>query len=323
MVAGIRVKLKASRRSRFMPLKIVRQDITKMQVDAIVNTTNRKMIGYSGVDLAVHTLAGAGFDEECRRNAPLQVGHAAITNGYALPCKYVIHTVSPIWRGGMLGETALLRACYRESLQLAVRCGCLSVAFPLIGSGANKYPKDCVLQFAVQTITEFLLEHELTVFLCVFDKESYAFSKKIFDDITDFIGSEKEEAPAEKMPMQLGEYLKQVERSFQQLLFAHIDACGMSDVECYKKANVAKQTFSKIKSDPKYHPTKQTAVAFAMALELDLEKTQELLASVGYTLSKSNTFDMIIRYFIDRKQYNVFDANEVLFEFDQKLLGTY
>ena len=341
-----------------MPLQIIRQDITKMRVDAIVNTTNEEMVGYSGVDLAIHTIAGAELDAECAKLAPLGLGQAKLSGAYSLPCKYVIHTSGPVWRGGLVGESIILRSCYIESLKLAVKSGCRSIAFPLISSGVYGYPKDQVLKFAIQTITEFLFDHELTVYLCVFDKESYSFSQKLFSDIQEFINDEYvdehdedfyeafdgsiDEIPMAKciqapmcadamMPRKretssaagksLREYMKQMDRSFQEMLFDLIDESGMTDVECYKKANVDKRTFSKIKSNKDYKPSKQTVIAFAISLQLDMDTTQELLATAGFTLSRSKVFDKIIRYFIHNGNYNIFEINEALFEFDQQLLG--
>ena len=341
-----------------MPLQIIRQDITKMQVDAIVNTTNEEMVGYSGVDLAIHTIAGAELDVECAKLAPLGLGQAKLSGAYGLPCKYVIHTSGPVWRGGLVGESIILRSCYIESLKLAVKSGCRSVAFPLISSGVYGYPKDQVLKFAIQTITEFLFDHELTVYLCVFDKESYSFSQKLFSDIQEFINDEYvnehdedfydnyddsiDEMPMAKciqapicadamMPRKretssaagktLREYMKQMDRNFQEMLFDLIDESGMTDVECYKKANVDKRTFSKIKSNKDYKPSKQTVIAFAISLQLDMDTTQELLATAGFTLSRSKVFDKIIRYFIHNGNYDIFEINEALFEFDQTLLG--
>ena len=341
-----------------MPLQILRQDITKMRVDAIVNTTNEEMIGYSGVDLAIHTIAGAELDAECAKLAPLGLGQAKLSGAYGLPCKCVIHTSGPVWRGGLVGESIILRSCYIESLKLAVKSGCRSVAFPLISSGVYGYPKDQVLKFAIQTITEFLFDHELTVYLCVFDKESYSFSQKLFSDIQEFINDEYVDEHDEdfyenfddsidEMPMakciqapmcadammpckretssaagkSLREYMKQMDRSFQEMLFDLIDESGMTDVECYKKANVDKRTFSKIKSNKDYKPSKQTVIAFAISLQLDMDTTQELLATAGFTLSRSKVFDKIIRYFIHNGNYDIFEINEALFEFDQTLLG--
>ena len=372
-----------------MPLQIIRQDITKMRVDAIVNTTNEEMVGYSGVDLAIHTAAGEGLDEECKKLAPLWLGHAKISGGYNLQAKHVIHTSGPIWRGGHYGESAILRSCYLECLKLAVENGCESIAFPLISSGVYQYPKDQVLKFAIQTITEFLFDHELTVYICVYDKTSYTFSQKLFKDIKDFIGDDydrernakrfrrsisKNSAPTiedaedyfcsldendtqpskpkadklERMPSfhcapsaapirsperphrfdsakgkPLDKYIEEIDSGFREMLFALIDASGMTDVECYKKANVDKRTFSKIKSNKDYKPSKVTAIAFAISLQLDLDQTQELLETLGYTLSKNLVFDKIIRYFIHNENYDIFEINEALFEFDQTLLGSF
>ncbi len=345
-----------------MPLQIIRQDITKMKVDAIVNTTNEEMVGYSGVDLAVHTAAGPMLDEEFRKIRPLGLGTAKITGAYNLDAKYIIHTSGPVWHGGLVGESIILKSCYTESLKLAVSNGCESVAFPLISAGAYGYPKDQVLKFAIQVITEFLFEHELNVYLCVYDRKSYEFSRTVFNEISELINddyaeekasvfsSEAEcsertifskeirrrdrEIPAPKlcasMPAPtssvgnktLQEYMKAMDKSFAYKLFDLIDSKGMTDVECYKKANVDKKTFSKIKCNPDtYKPSKQTAVAFAIALELTLDETQDLLASAGLTLSRSFTFDKIIRYFLQKGVYDIFEINEALFEFDQMLLG--
>lgn len=346
-----------------MPLQIIRQDITKMKVDAIVNTTNKEMAGYSGVDLAIHKAAGSKLDAECSLIAPLGLGCAKITKGYDLDAKYIIHTSGPVWQGGFVGESIILRSCYVESLKLALEYNCESVAFPLISSGVYGYPKDQVLKFAIQVITEFLFEHEMTVYLCVFDRTSYEFSKKLFAEISeviddDYVAEQDEEEscnirefeslllpgecsrfsrpepkPLMSTPFRpqcaesaknksLQEYMKSMDKSFAYKLFDFIDEKGMTDVECYKKANVDKKTFSKIKCNPiTYKPSKQTAVAFAIALELDLEETQDLLASAGLTLSRSFVFDKIIRYFIQKEIYDIFVINEALFEFDQVLLG--
>ena len=349
-----------------MPLQIIRQDITKMNVDAIVNTTNEEMVGYSGVDLAVHTIAGRELDKECEGLAPLFLGKAKITSAYNLPCKYVIHTSGPKWRGGNNGESEILRSCYVESLKLAVENGCETVAFPLISSGIYQYPKDEVLKFAIQIITEFLFENELSVYLCVYDKKSYSFSQKLFNDIKAFIDDDyvtlrdedfyenfqrdldgdfgdisysRQSCESRRMPPRkercetyaiseasflgksLKDYIKDMDKSFRDMLFELIDKSGMSDVECYKRANVDKRTFSKIKSNKDYRPSKQTVIAFAISLKLDITHTQKLLETVGFTLSNSSVFDKIIRYFIYNKNYDIFEINEALFEFDQTLLG--
>lgn len=345
-----------------MPLQIIRQDITKMKVDAIVNTTNSEMVGYSGVDYAVHKAAGPLLDAECEKLKPLGLGNAKITKGYDLDCRYIIHTSGPVWQGGLVGESIILKSCYIESLKLALEFGCESIAFPLISSGNYGYPKDQVLKFAISVITEFLFDHEMTVYLCVYDRESYEFSKKLFAEISDFLDEESVGQDAVLYPSAaddteeilclggmtkipevtskcmasaprpekfestknktLKEYMKDMDKPFAYKLFDLIDDRGMTDVECYKKANVDKKTFSKIKCNPTtYKPSKQTAVAFAIALRLNLDETQDLLASAGMTLSRSFTFDKIIRFFIQKQVYDIFEINEALFEFDQVLLG--
>ena len=343
-----------------MPLQMIRQDITKMRVDAIVNPTNEEMIGYSGVDFAVHKGAGAELDAVCATLTPLVAGCPKLTRGFALDTKYIIHTVGPIWQDGQSGEYDLLKACYWDALQLAVAHRFDSIAFPLISSGAYGFPKDKVLKFAIRVITEFLLSHEMTVYLCVYDRDSYVFGKKLFAEIREFIHDEYVAAQMDEelalfrtdqaMPMDremqmprrtvvreaapdknqiadlaegnLREYVASMDQPFAVKLFDWIDRRGMTDVECYKKANVDKKTFSKIKCNSKtYKPSKQTAVAFAIALRLNLEQTQELLACAGLTLSRSLTFDRIIRYFIQKEIYDIFEINEALFEFDQILLG--
>ena len=345
-----------------MPLHIIRQDITKVKCDAIVNTTNREMVGYSGVDYAIHTAAGPLLDEECQKIYPLGLGCAKITGAYNLPSKYVIHTSGPIWQGGYMGESIILKSCYIESLKMATKCGCNSVAFPLISSGTYGYPKDQVLKFAIEVISGYLYENEMTVYLCVYDKTSYEFSKELFKDIKDYINEEHDDDEelenakpvrrrfpetrkiyscqlslepteddcfsssvynADGKLKSLSSYLKDMDKPFIHTLFDYIDKKGMTDVECYKKANVDRKTFNKLKNNPNQKPSKQTAVAFAIALKLNFDETQHLLSTAGLTLSRSSVFDKIIRYFIKSKNYNIYEINEALFEFDQVLLGSF
>lgn len=327
-----------------MPLHIIRQDITKMKVDAIVNAANSSLRGGGGVDGAIHRAAGPKLLDECITLGSCATGDAKITGGYDLPAKHVIHTVGPVWRGGGEGEKALLKSCYRRSLALALENHCESVAFPLISSGIYGYPKDQALKVAVDTIGDFLLAHDMTVYIVIFDRAAYQISEKLFADIEAYIDDhyvdehtdysrERARMLAQQAPFApmmaancapnatLDDLLFDLDESFSQMLLRKIDERGMTDAECYKKANIDRKLFSKIRSDVHYKPSKPTAIAFAIALELSLAETEDLLKKAGYALSHSNKFDVIIEYFIKMGNYNVFEINEALFAFDQSLLG--
>ena len=340
-----------------MPLIIVRNDITKMGVDAIVNAANESLLGGGGVDGAIHRAAGEGLLAECRTLGGCKTGMAKITGGYNLPAKYVIHTVGPIYKDGNHGERELLESAYRKSLTLASEQGCKTVAFPLISSGAYRYPKDQALKVAIDVIGDFLLKNEMTVYLVIFDRASYSIGEKLFSDITEYIddnyvedsidyylehrrilssyppnisvsrsikdyidfdGCESDDLSLED---ELDEKLKCIDESFSEMLLRLIDERGMTDVECYKRANVDRKLFSKIRTNPGYKPSKSTALAFAISLRLTLEETEDFLKKAGYALSHSNKFDIIIEYFISKGKYNIFEINEVLFAFDQSLVG--
>ena len=329
-----------------MPLEIVRQDITKMTVDAIVNAANESLLGGGGVDGAIHSAAGPKLLAECRTLGGCKTGQAKITKGYNLPAKYVIHTVGPIYKDGKQGEKALLESCYRESLSLAKEYECETVSFPLISSGVYGYPKDQALKIAIDIISEFLLLNDMTVYIVIFDRAAYKISEKLFSDIAEYIdetyvdehtdycrGSMRMNLPTQAIVSvdmcesravadALDSKLKQIDESFSQMLLRKIDEKDMTDAECYKKANIDRKLFSKIRSNIHYSPSKTTAIAFAIALELNLEETKDMLMKAGYALSHSNKFDLIIEYFIQRENYNIFEINEALFMFDQNLLGT-
>ncbi len=321
-----------------------------MKVDAIVNAANQSLLGGGGVDGAIHRAAGKGLLTECRTLGGCKTGEAKITGGYNLPAKYVIHTVGPVYKDGKQGEKALLESCYRESLALAKKRGCETIAFPLISSGVYGYPKDQALKVAIDVISGFLLENEMTVYIVIFDKAAYKISEKLFTDIAEFIDDNYVDthtdyrresirlcapfsASAGSFTADHCEYkeisveddldtrIKQIDESFSQMLLRKIDEKGMTDAQCYKKANIDRKLFSKIRSDIHYKPSKTTAIAFAISLELSLEETEDLLRKAGFALSHSNKFDIIIEYFISKGNYNIFEINEALFAFDQSLLG--
>ena len=331
-----------------MPLEIVRNDITKMTVDAIVNAAKESLLGGGGVDGCIHRAAGPELLDECRTLGGCKTGDAKITKAYRLPCKYVIHTVGPIWGGGEHGERALLTSCYRTSLELAKQHGCETVAFPLISSGVYGYPKDQALRVAIDTISDFLMENDMTVYIVVFDRNAYQISSKLFADIAEFIDDHYVDehsdfrrerlrghrltisrmqqmsvaaAPDCKAEESLEDLLAGLDSGFSETLLKLIDRSGKKDSEIYKKANVDRKLFSKIRNNPGYKPSKATAIAFAIALELDLEETKDFIARAGFALSHSSEFDIIIEFFIRRGNYDIFAINEALFAFDQSLLG--
>ena len=346
-----------------MPFEIVRNDITKMNVDAIVNAANRSLLGGGGVDGAIHRAAGPELLEECRTLGGCETGEAKITRGYRLPARYVIHTVGPIWHGGHSGEKELLSSCYRHSLELAVKNGCESIAFPMISAGAYGYPGDQAMAVAVETITGFLMDHDLMVYLVVFGRDSFLNSKKLFRDVKEYIDDvyaetrirrrtennrenlwHSDEKAAMDMDMELcqsvfdavetpkaaasapapdwKEILKRTDEGFSKALLRLIDERGMTDAQCYKKANVDRKLFSKIHSNPAYKPSKPTVLAFAVALELTLPETKTLLNKAGFSLTRSSKFDLVLEYCIRHRIYNIYEINEVLFEFDLPLLGS-
>ena len=328
-----------------MPLIIVRNDITKMSVDAIVNAAKESLLGGGGVDGCIHRAAGPELLQECRTLGGCRIGEAKITGAYRLPCKYVIHTVGPVWNGGKYGEREKLASCYRTSLALAKEHGCETVAFPLISSGIFGYPKDQALRVAVDAIGEFLLHNDMTVYIVIFSRTAYQISSKLFADIAEYVDDHYVDAHTdfqrerlrrmsvvesrmltayEDAPMAasgLDEALAHLDAGFSETLLKLIDRSGKKDAEVYKKANVDRKLFSKIRNNPDYKPSKPTAVAFAIALELNLDETRDLIARAGYALSASSKFDVIIEYFIRQKKYDIFEINEALFAFDQSLLG--
>ena len=307
-----------------MPLQIVRNDITKMKVDAIVNAANESLLGGGGVDGCIHRAAGPEMLAECETLHGCETGSAKITMGYKLPCKYVIHAVGPRWYDGRHGERERLISCYQTSLMLAE-------------------------------------EYGMTVYIVIFDRKAYQISGKLFADIASYIDDryvdehtdsrserlrrmsafrmedpmpcessvcdeaiEKLTAPmavSSEKAATLDDALGQIDESFSEMLLRKIDERGMTDSQCYKKANIDRKLFSKIRSDKSYKPSKPTVIAFAIALELPLVEMKDMLMKAGFALSHSNKFDIIVEYFVEHGNYNVFEINEALFAFDQSLIG--
>lgn len=356
-----------------MPFEIVCNDITNMQVDAVVNTVSRDpRIGY-GVDAGIHQKAGPELLPAREQIGHIKVGEAAITPGFALDVRYVIHTVGPVWRDGSHNEVERLRSCYEHALQLAVDHHCESIAFPLLSAGNKGFPKPLALQIAINTFSSFLMDHDLQIYLVVFNRNAVALSERLFHSVRRYIDENyildktldeygmadqpgaqysdverrqkeyrkrhktrreimleeaRSELPIEYEEIQqfvsiqnLDELLENTDAGFSETLLKLIDRVGKTDAEVYKKANVDRKLFSKIRNNPAYKPSKPTALAFAIALELDLNETKDLIGRAGYALSHSSKFDIIIEFFISHRNYNIFEINEALFAFDQSLLG--
>ncbi len=342
-----------------MPFQIIRNDITKVCADVIVNTANPKPLIGSGTDSAIYKAAGESrLLAERRKIGDIEPGQAVPTPAFRLKAKYIIHTVGPVWMDGRHGEKEILRSCYSESLALAAKLKCKSIAFPLIASGAYGFPKDEALDIALSEIGKFLLTHDLNIVLVVFDKAAFELSESLVGEIDRFIDEQTVAAlslqeryhgtlplynrsvrPEEERrrafyqnnrraalfpdvaEKNLREAVGSAGQTFQEKLFELIDKSGMDDVTVYKKANVDRKVFSRIRSRRDYKPKKKTAVAFAIALELDLPTTVDLLARAEIAFSQSSRFDLIIAYFITHSIYDMFEINAALFQYDQPVLG--
>lgn len=358
-----------------MPFEIVRNDITNMEVDAIVNAANpRPIIGY-GVDSGVHKKAGDQLLAARKKIGDIAFGDAAITPAFNLSAKYVIHAVSPIWQDGEKNEAKLLESCYEKSLQLAHKHKCESIAFPLLSAGNHGFPKDLALQTAINVFSRFLMKHEMQIYLVVFGKQSFALSEKLFHSVQSFIDenyiqdalldeygvSDKKdvrelellqlresmsrrrraeleynilsssicEADTEEKalaptcaPRKLEDLMKEIDETFSEALIRLIDQKGLKDPDVYKKANIDRKFFSKIKNNKNYRPGKQTCLAFAIALELNLDETRDLIGRAGYALTHSSRGDVIVEFFIREGNYNMFEINETLFYYHEPTLGS-
>jgi len=358
-----------------MPLTIQRNDITKMDVDAIVNAANTELKAGGGVCGAIFAAAGSEkLQKACDDLAPIEIGSAVITKGYSLPSKYVIHAAGPVYKDGQHDEESQLRSCYINSLELAKKKKCESIAFPLISSGTYGYPKDEALHVATKTISDWLMKNDMEVRLVVFDKSAFSLSKDLLGNVKSYISQnyvDKNEllharmrpkpwdgrdsydsevlsqttrlfaeertqsyktetligspmpdmAVAASLPVARKDVVVKLDEPFSATLLKLIDSKGKTDVEVYKRANLDRKLFSKIRKGKGYMPGKKTVVALAVALELSLPETRDLLERAGFALSRSVVFDVIIEYFISNKGYDIFEINNVLFEYDQQLLG--
>lgn len=338
-----------------MAFQIIRNDITKVKADAIVNTANPKPTYGGGTDSAIYEAAGKEELLAKRKEiGEIARGEVAYTPAFKLNAKYIIHTVGPVWEGGDKGEFEILRSCYENSLKLALSLKCKSIAFPLIATGVYGFPKDKALQIAMSVIQAFLMENDMRVILVVFDKKAFELSGSVVENIREYVDSNYVATASEReyrtdyvsnrrsLPLELleeygrrrhsgkteptptsgiqskvkiGDLLATSDKTFQEKLFEIIDERGLTGPQVYKNY-VSKQVYSKIQEDKDYHPNKYTAIAMCLSLHLDVDQTQDLIGRAGWTLSPSNKADLVVKGCIMNKEYNVMKINCILFNFD-------
>lgn len=343
-----------------MPFLLIRNDITKVKADAIVNTANTELRQGSGTSRAIYLAAGEEkLERACRKIGHCDLGKAVITEGFDLPAKYIIHTVGPVWRVGPFGGDKILYSAYMEAMKLAKEYHLKSIAFPLISSGNYRYPKKRALKVAFLAISDFLMENDMLVYMVLYDRKSVSVSRKLFSSIEEYIDdhyvemnredydgnrpgmSSRMPAPAAKsdimlvqaMPPQmrgarpsgkkrrLEDIMEHMGETFSQRLLRLIDEKGYTDAQIYHRANVDRRHFSKIRNNADYTPNKKTVIAFAVALELSLDEAKDLLKSAGFAFSDSSKFDVIMSFFFENRIHDVFEINEVLFAYGQPLIG--
>lgn len=340
-----------------MPFSIVRNDIARVRADVLVNAANERLAAGGGVCGAIFAGAGASrMAAACAQIGHCPTGSAVTTPSFDLPCRRVVHAVGPVWRGGTHGERELLQSCYRSVFAEVVRLGATSVAFPLISAGIFGYPVREALDVARAEASAFLDDHpDVEVTLVVFTRDVVAQGVALLGELREYVDDAYVEssphlydrsaelrelcvpeewhfaaeppapAPTPSAPVtpdELAERLAHLDASFSEALLALIDERGLTDAQVYRRANLSRQLFSKIRSKSDYRPSKPTAVALALALDLTLPQTQELLAHAGLTLSRSSKFDVIVEFYLARGVHDVMTVNEALFAFDQPLLGS-
>lgn len=345
-----------------MAFRLIRNDITRVCADVIVNTANPEVNIGRGVDFAIYRAAGEDDLLEARKKiGNLEPGEMGVTDAFKLNAKYIFHVCSPVWRGGGYGEARCLRKCYDIALCRAAELGCDSIAFPLMAAGSNEFPRELVLQTAVDAFTEFLEKNEMEILLVVFgfgslratsrlglEVRSYISDNEVKEVLTNEYGTlnYRTDSPRERllsdrnsaslnmpekaeetynynyeMPDALESKLKNIySKSFSEYLQSLINKKGLKNSEVYAAANISKQYFSKLLKG-QVNPSKDKMLALAVGLRLNLDEAIDFLGIAGYAFSPISQTDTIVKFFINRKDYNVIKIDMILFEFGLETLS--
>ena len=325
-----------------MSLNLLNADITRFPCDALIISSDSSLMNGGAAYGACYSAAQMNFGEYISNHFhdEISVGNAYLIEKEKanfsddLKAKNVIVTTAPKWVGGESNEIEQLASCYVNSLEKARKTGAKKIAVSIINSRIFGFSSNLSELIAKRAILRYLENYDLDVYLILHNWKSYGVNRDKIEKLRQYIEKTKAEemcfaaeAPKRKelsasKRASLEERLKNKDESFSEMLLRLIDERGMKDSDCYNKANVSRKVFSKIRCNRNYHPKKETALAFALALELDIEGTQQLLRTAGYSLSHSNIADIIVEYHILNGIFKVSDINEMLYEYDQKLLGT-
>ena len=341
-----------------MPFQIIRNDITKVKADVIVNSANPIPTYAGAVDRSIYLAAGANdLLLERRKIGNIPVGEAAYTPAFKLQAKYIIHTVGPVWIDGEHGEIEAVRSCYQNSLRIASELKCESIAFPLISTGAYGFPKDKALEAATSVIYQFLLQNEMMIYLVIYDQASLDYSCRLFTDVKQYIdlhyiedqeqlaleaasnGDVTVSGPVARKAISNGLLTQEQEdrlRAHRKSISDRIDRSKgrtyesekistaerrLTNSEVYRAANISKQTFSNIRKSEN-PPKRETVAALAIGMKLTVKEAEMLYEAAGYSLTKTNKFDVCIRYFLINKRYNIVENNIFLDSYGLPSLGT-
>lgn len=327
--------------------QIIRDDITKIKAEAIVNTANPAVKVGPGVDTAIYNAAGRDWlIKERAKIGDLAVGEVAVTPAGNLNAKFIFHESGPTWYDGNHHEAELLRQCYDKCLNLALQYKCESIAFPLLASGFYGFPKDISLRIAIDAFRTFLSEHELEIYLVVYDDQSVRLSETMFDGVRSFVDRNfnsidsvepllqmapcinadmspdlcptafVDEAAPVKRAKSLDDYVESFENqeilTFGEYLQQLINKKGMTNKEVYFESNLTKQYFSKLINNKVGNPAKEKLLCIAVALKLNIDETKDFLLHAGYAISPYSKIDLVFEYYIRSEKYDIYEISFAL-----------